>query len=62
MSRRGAENERHPCNCGRLSNDHFLPPLGRAARGDPQAQTRRRPTPSTPLPFNETIQYDNKCP
>jgi hypothetical protein len=38
--------------------------LDRAARGDPQAQTRRRrfPTPSTLPRFNQTIQQDNNCP
>jgi hypothetical protein len=39
MSWRGAEDERHSCNCGRLSNDHFLPPLD---SGGALARSRRR--------------------
>ncbi len=58
MSWRGAEDERHSCNCGRLSNDHFLPPLdsGGALARRPEAVAVAFPTPSTPPRFNQTIQ------
>jgi hypothetical protein len=57
MSWRGAEDERHSCNC-RLSNDHFLPPLdsGGALARRPEAVAVAFPTPSTPSRFNQTIQ------